>query len=757
MGFFNPGLLWFALGGAIPILIHLLHRQKFRRVRWAAMEFLLAALRKNQRRLRLENLLLLLVRILVMVLLALAVARPFFREAPVEALADTDIHHFFVVDTSYSMAYKRAQNTSLDVARRAALKVLEDIRPSEQDRFTLLPMNAYPEPVLVGANRKERLQAALNELRPSDYASGVHATLQALKQILDSSEVRNRDRRVYLFTDLQRNGWEFREEEEARRFADLLKELSRREYTRFFLYDAGTPDAFNRAVVDLRASERVLTLRRGARFTAEIHNFSSIPQPDVKATLYVDDRFVKTQSISLPAQATVPVTFEYDGFVEPGSHLVRVSLDPDFLDVDDHRYLAVDVKNALRGLVVDGEPGDSPRQSETYTLVLALDPTGQGLFFSADVKTAELFNAEGLDAYDFVVLANVQSLTSEKVERLEKYVERGGGLLITLGDRVDKVSFNEAFWNGGRGLSPAALDEVVGELPGPGLERGTERRIARFADAHPAFRTFQKRARAALYELVFYRFYKVRDFDPDRVLAAFDDNFGSPLLLEKPFGEGKVLLFTSSIDDEWNFGIPGHPPYLPLVWDICQHLASRPGSRRNLFVGDLLQFDLPVELYQPPFILDTPQEGLMTLPAGAPERDQKFVRLFYPVRARTDDPRVLRNEGVRHAGRYRLTRQAPKEEERLLAYFAVNVPPRNPTPEEIHAAEGNLERISREELQRRFPDFKVEFRGEKKEGEQEIDVAPPPASGLWKHLLYFVLGFLLLESTLAWLFGRGKQ
>ena len=79
MGFFNPALLWFALGGAIPIIIHLLHRQKFRRVRWAAMEFLLAALKKTQRWMRLENLILLLVRILIMIALALAVARPFFR------------------------------------------------------------------------------------------------------------------------------------------------------------------------------------------------------------------------------------------------------------------------------------------------------------------------------------------------------------------------------------------------------------------------------------------------------------------------------------------------------------------------------------------------------------------------------------------------------------------------------------------------------------------------------------------------------
>src|SRR6185503_19207011 len=216
--------------------------------------------------------------------------------------------------------------------------------------------------------------------------------------------------------------------------------------------------------------------------------------------------------------------------------------------------------------------------------------------------------------------------------------------------------------------------------------------------------------------------------------------------------EGKVILLTSTIDHEWNAGIQAHPPFLPLMWDLCRYLSSRPSSRRNLFVGDLLHLDLPVEAYQPPFILDTPQEGSVTLPASAPERDQKIFRLFYPSRAKSDDPKMFKNEGVRNAGKYRLLRNSAKEEEKLVTYFAVNVTPREVTPEEIQAAEGNLERISKEEIQRLFPDFKVDFRGEKRDGTSDIDMSRS-ASGLWKYLMYFLVGFLCLESGLACLFG----
>jgi uncharacterized membrane protein len=758
MGFFNPGFLWFALGGAIPVIIHLLHRQKFRRVRWAAMEFLLAALKKTQRRLRLENLLLLLVRTLIMILLALAVARPFFREAPLEALGDSDTHHVFVVDVSASMGYKSAKDTPLDVARKAAEQVLDGIRAGDQDRFSLVTLSSFPETLMKGRNRKDQIRAAIGELRPADYGTSLHATLLEVRTLLDDPEVRNRDRRVYVFTDFQRVGWESRDEQEAARLSALLKQLSGRENTRFLLFDAGeNRDPFNRAVVDLRVESRAVTTKRRARFTALVHNFSSMPFPSLGVTLHVDDAAQPARAVVLPPHATVPVTFEHE-FAESGPHVVRVSLEPDHLDVDDRRSLALDVKTALRGLVVDGEPKESLKESETYAFTLALDPTREGLYFSVEPKVVELFGAEGLDPFDFVVLANVQSLTPDKIDRLEQYVRHGGGLLITLGPRVDRISFNDSFWKGGQGLSPAALEEVAGTAPGGGLERGVERRIGRFAADHPVFRTFRDKLRAAVYELVFYKYYRTRESDPDRVMASFDDNATSPALLEKAFGEGKVVLFTTTIDHEWNAGIAGHPPYLPLVWNLCEYLAMRPAGLRNLFVGDLIQLDLPVEQYQPPFVLHTPGErGSVHLSASPPERDQKFFRLFYPARTRTNDPRVLRNEGVEWAGAYRLTRQVPNEGEKTAAFFAVNLPPRTPSPDEIHAAEGNLDRISADDIRRRFPDFKAEFRGDRKEGSQEMDLKAPPGSNLWKHLLYLLLGFMLLESVLAWLFGRAKQ
>ena len=64
---------------AAPILIHLLARRRFKRIRWAAMEFLIHAERRNRRRIRMEEWILLALRCLAILAIALIVSRPFIR------------------------------------------------------------------------------------------------------------------------------------------------------------------------------------------------------------------------------------------------------------------------------------------------------------------------------------------------------------------------------------------------------------------------------------------------------------------------------------------------------------------------------------------------------------------------------------------------------------------------------------------------------------------------------------------------------
>src|ERR1041384_2938324 len=111
-GFANGWMLPGLAAASIPIIIHLLNRRKFRETPWAAMQFLLAAIRKNYRRVRLEQWILLAVRTAIVILVALGMAKPFLESlGAIPVLAGQRTHRVLVLDGSMSMAYAPAQVT----------------------------------------------------------------------------------------------------------------------------------------------------------------------------------------------------------------------------------------------------------------------------------------------------------------------------------------------------------------------------------------------------------------------------------------------------------------------------------------------------------------------------------------------------------------------------------------------------------------------------------------------------------------------
>src|SRR5262245_12539583 len=124
--FTSLAMLGWLAAAAAPILIHLFTRKRFRKVTWAAMEYLLAAMKKNRRRIQLEQWLLLAVRTLLLVLLALALADPILSQTNVLTFGGAVLptHHVFVLDATYSMDLRRDGLTRFEAARQAIRKTV---------------------------------------------------------------------------------------------------------------------------------------------------------------------------------------------------------------------------------------------------------------------------------------------------------------------------------------------------------------------------------------------------------------------------------------------------------------------------------------------------------------------------------------------------------------------------------------------------------------------------------------------------------
>ena len=132
MGFGNLLLVFGSVLGAVPIVIHLLNRRRFKVVVWAAMEFLLASQRKNYRRIRIEQLILLALRVLAMVLLALALARPFLESSALAGkLGLAQRHVVLIIDNSFSMGHAVGEHTPFERAITTGEQLVASLRPGD--------------------------------------------------------------------------------------------------------------------------------------------------------------------------------------------------------------------------------------------------------------------------------------------------------------------------------------------------------------------------------------------------------------------------------------------------------------------------------------------------------------------------------------------------------------------------------------------------------------------------------------------------
>src|SRR3954451_17141296 len=102
---------WLAAAAA-PVLIHLWSRHQYREAPWAAMQFLLAAMRKNARRLQLQQWLIIAIRTLIIILVVLAAAEP-YGESLLAGGSGAQSHKIVVIDNSYSMDYCANSESSL--------------------------------------------------------------------------------------------------------------------------------------------------------------------------------------------------------------------------------------------------------------------------------------------------------------------------------------------------------------------------------------------------------------------------------------------------------------------------------------------------------------------------------------------------------------------------------------------------------------------------------------------------------------------
>jgi hypothetical protein len=211
--FLNPAMLLGTTLVALPIIIYLLNRRRFQRRRWAAMEFLLRALKRNRRRLQVQNLLLLIVRCLIVLLIVLLAARPVSRLSVLNLSPDKSQNWILVLDTSYSMGYVESSRTLFEQARETVFSMIDDLLRSG-DQVAVLAIDQHPRTILAPTRLDEEgrksLRREMEALRLSNNSVDLGASFAVLDELCGkfvSSLGEPEPKRIVFFSDLQRKDW----------------------------------------------------------------------------------------------------------------------------------------------------------------------------------------------------------------------------------------------------------------------------------------------------------------------------------------------------------------------------------------------------------------------------------------------------------------------------------------------------------------------------------------------------------------------
>ncbi|MBK1859952.1 BatA domain-containing protein, partial [Cerasicoccus arenae] len=586
MTFLNGALLFGASAIAIPILLELLNRTRVEYTKWAAMQFLQKSIQQHQKKLRIEDLLLLLIRCLIIIMLALALARPILPGDNFMGLSSTSA--VLLIDNSYSMSTSNGVDTRRDRARAAGEAIVDSLPTGSKVAVFLISDNLDPA-ISVPTQDMSLVRSTLRNFEPSDQSTNLAGPLQSAVDLITSDQGAKGE--LYVLTDGQSLG--FRDLTQV--VNTLETAASRFPATMIFLGQGTEP---NLGVSLLRPDSELVSTRRPVRFYVEVTNYGNTEAHNVKVFLALDGGApINDANIELiePGQSK---TVSMDArLAEDGYHTVTASIPNDRLKADDQRTIAIQAHNTINVLLVDGSEAKEEKDRSLFFLKGALQPVPESrrseFYIQVEDVNASQFRAANLARADIVVISDVERLSSSMVASLADFLRNGGGLLIFPGPKTDTAFYNDVLFDE-YAMLPAAL-YMPGAIPNEVFSFDAR------APEHPIPAIFTGSSEGSLGTALIYeraellptqwppeeetprlRPEALRLAGPPVSVLNYSD--GTPAIMERAYGDGRVVLFGSTADTRWN-DFPLRAIYLPFLHRTIGYIIQSQDDRLNIRAG----------------------------------------------------------------------------------------------------------------------------------------------------------------------------
>ncbi|MEX2153687.1 MAG: BatA domain-containing protein, partial [Gemmatimonadaceae bacterium] len=348
MGLLAPAFLAGLMAIAVPVVIHLIHRERRETVAFPSLMFLRKIPYRSVRRQKLRHLLLLALRCLAIGIVVAAFARPFFERRIAAAPSAGDGREVvLLLDRSYSMAYGSRWTRAMSAARTLAGQV------RAVDRISVVTFGSSAAQLVEPTSDAGRVDRAVASLLPGSEPTRYAAGFRMAAQILGASDLPRKE--IVLISDFHRSGWSTNDDVSLPEGAAVRTvDVSRRE----------TADV---AVANVSIARTQSGDRVRATVTARATNLGPAAST-VNATLELSGRRVDARRVTIPPRSSAQVVFASAPVTEAASRgVVRITTDSQ--PSNDAFYFTVAEESGAAALIV--EP-PRPRANQSLFLARAL-------------------------------------------------------------------------------------------------------------------------------------------------------------------------------------------------------------------------------------------------------------------------------------------------------------------------------------------------------------------------------------------------
>lgn len=726
--FLHPG---FVLPGAaliaLPVIIHLINRMRYRRVRFAAMEFLLLSQQRNRRKLLLEQLLLLFLRMLAVLLLAALIARPFFDPSQLLILAGQKTHHVVLLDDSGSMddqwSDTSAFRSGLETIRKLAR---QGVSQAGTQNLTLLLLSRPDQPLLTQASLDpqllDELETKLANLKCSHQALNLVNGLQIAGQQLKNPAA---SKHLHVIADFRRRDWGI-----DSAVASSLKQLEG-DGIDINLVRSTPAIHDNLAVLELTPVGNVAAANIEIRLRTKVKNLGDRAIENIRLSVMQDGQKLPRSEMFDRLEPNEEIEREFGVvFDKPGQHEVHVLLPEDALEADNTRFLTLNLSPSNPVLIISGnfESGKNDRKAADLQDALAPEPGRTP--FAPEVNNIGFLRREDLNRFGSIYLLDVPEMPDDALRAVEKYVASGGSLVWLVGPRVRPGFYNEKIYKAGAGIFPVPLGAVTD------LSTDPENPVQDINfENHPVFRKFLGQNNSHVQDVRVSKYFGIaRGWKPSpqvQVIAHFRDK--APAFLEHRYEQGRVITCLTSCGVDWTTW-PRSASFVPLQLELQQYITRPVGSAHGPYlVGQPIEISLDPTLYKDQMEIRPPDAtAIVRLTAARAKAETTDANSAAATGRFEETFRGTADPGIYTIRKFKIDNS---EDSELLAFNAPN-------------EESELALAETTEMKQRLgsgSSIKIQEYGDfswirSKQAGQEIR----------EMLLYLILAVLLCEQLLAW-------